>query len=439
MTMKIVAGSYERFLFGYKFRAAALLEETGLSNGKGQPQHDLKDQKGGRAFTSSFSYGAHLGPIKCVAASGNVAASGGSDEVIHVYDLQSRSELGSLIRHEGAVTSLQFHGAFGAPTHLLSGGDDGNIGIWDTDSWKNLAWLRGHKAPVIDLAIHSSGRLALSVSRDSQLRMWNLLSARCSFRTHLPAAPEAIMFAPEGNDYAIALQDKVVVMNAESGREVHSLQDERQHQQQSIGTRFLSVSFLSNNVVIAGGEGRSIAGWDVRSGRRTFHLPQSHANRIRGISALPYAIAPSELGLGFVSASSDGFIKLWDSRRVGEGTEKALLASVDTKARLTCLAVGGIVPSGGSKANANLGSTRGVESETGKREEEEEKKVEEEENEAAAERHKSIRGNGVAEKAVEGTRTQSSPSARKRAKIDEEKRTKLEARGEKAGVDAMPG
>ena len=56
---------------------------------------------------SAFSYGAHLGPIKSLAVSGNVAVSGGTDDVIKIYDLKARSDMGALLQHEGGVTCLQ--------------------------------------------------------------------------------------------------------------------------------------------------------------------------------------------------------------------------------------------------------------------------------------------------------------------------------------------
>ena len=56
---------------------------------------------------SAFSYGAHLGPIKSLAVSGYVAVSGGTDDVIKIYDLKARSDMGALLQHEGGVTCLQ--------------------------------------------------------------------------------------------------------------------------------------------------------------------------------------------------------------------------------------------------------------------------------------------------------------------------------------------
>lgn len=54
-----------------------------------------------------FNYPAHLGPVKSLAASGNVAVTGGSDDVIKIFDLKGKADMGTLMKHEGAVTCLK--------------------------------------------------------------------------------------------------------------------------------------------------------------------------------------------------------------------------------------------------------------------------------------------------------------------------------------------
>lgn len=69
---------------------------------------------------------------------------------------------------DGAVPCIKFfspsRGA--AATHMFSGSADGSISIWQVGGgWEHLKTMRGHKALVNDLAVHHSGRLALSVAR----------------------------------------------------------------------------------------------------------------------------------------------------------------------------------------------------------------------------------------------------------------------------------
>lgn len=53
-----------------------------------------------------------------------------------------------------------------------------------------------------DLAVHPSGKLALSVGHDRTLRIWNLMAGRCAFITQRPtgtAQGERTMAKKEGD------------------------------------------------------------------------------------------------------------------------------------------------------------------------------------------------------------------------------------------------
>jgi protein MAK11 len=96
------------------------------------------------ALKARYSYEAHVGSVTCVAVSGDTLVSGGTDEMIKVYDLKKGVEFGTLMEHKGTITCLEFFGS----THLLSGSEDGAVMVWDAKTWDCLKVLHGHKAPV---------------------------------------------------------------------------------------------------------------------------------------------------------------------------------------------------------------------------------------------------------------------------------------------------
>jgi protein MAK11 len=177
-------------------------------------------------FTSGqvFAFTPHQGSVRALAIphegnkAGQLLVSGGADEHIRLYDLRRRAETGELLYHKGTVTCLTFIGS----THLLSAGEDGIVCIWryvgaawnlcpsavdligDGSSrscailpdhewptfymlrcrvhdWSLLHILGGHKGPVNSLAVHPSGKLALSGGRDRTLRLWDLVNGRCAY------------------------------------------------------------------------------------------------------------------------------------------------------------------------------------------------------------------------------------------------------------------
>jgi WD40 repeat protein len=91
-SFKIVAGSYEKLLYG--LNGSTSVDEDG------KLQYQLKP---------IFIFPAHVSCIKAVAASpngGKWLASGSADEIIKIWDLRRRKEVGGLMHHEGTSCSV---------------------------------------------------------------------------------------------------------------------------------------------------------------------------------------------------------------------------------------------------------------------------------------------------------------------------------------------
>jgi WD40 repeat protein len=82
---------------------------------------------------------------------------------------------------------------------MFSGSADGSIAVWMAGGgWEHLKLLKGHKGWVNSLAVHPSGRLALSVAHDKALRMWNLFKGRCTYTAPLEEEAQLVAFSPSG-------------------------------------------------------------------------------------------------------------------------------------------------------------------------------------------------------------------------------------------------
>ena len=180
----VVAGSYEKLLYG--------LDGTVTSSESGYEFH----------LDPIFIFPAHVSSIKAVAASpngGKWLATGSSDEIVKVWDLARRKEIGGLMHHQGmclfecrrkridikrcsgSITHLQFP----SRSHLLSASEDGTLCLFHARDWTVLRSLKGHKGRVNSVAIHPSGKVALSVGQDKTLRMWDLMRGKGSASTKL--------------------------------------------------------------------------------------------------------------------------------------------------------------------------------------------------------------------------------------------------------------
>ncbi|XP_021774544.1 p21-activated protein kinase-interacting protein 1-like [Chenopodium quinoa] len=313
--MSLIAGSYEKFIWGYKLR---------------QSNPTSSDQT--LTLNPQFSYAAHLSPIKSVAVSGVVAASSAGDDTVKLYDLATSSELGSLLL-ETSVTSLSFFtppSLSSFPRNLFAAADDGSFSIFDVDPFVLLKTIQVHKKGINDLCVHPSGKLGLSVGRDSCLAMVNLVRGRRSFICRLEKEANIVEYCSGGGRFFMVSDGKISLHEAEDAKIVGEFESAK---------RVLCAAPGENGLIFTGGEDRALTAWDTVSGKVAYSIEDAHKSRVKGIVVLsrdgnsgatenPYLLA---------SASSDGVIRVWDVRATNKEKSKPL-SEANTKSRLTCLA-----------------------------------------------------------------------------------------------------
>ncbi|KAL2971269.1 hypothetical protein AAZX31_15G185400 [Glycine max] len=305
--MSLVAGSYEKFIWGFTLRSNS------------------------QTLNPLFSYPSHLSSIKSVAVSGPVVASGGEDDTIQLYDLAAAASLGSLHTHSATVTALSFYAPphLPFPRNLVSADASGNLSIFDADGFVHLTTLSVHRNSAInDLALHPSGERALTVGRDECLAVVNLVRGRRNCCLRLGKEASLVKFDASGDQFFMAVKEKVSVHQTEDARILFELECPKP---------VLCATPAKNGLLYTGGEDRNITAWDIKTGKIAYCLEEAHTARVKGIVALtesdgatgdddPYLVA---------SASSDGIIRVWDVRMAAR--EKPLTEH-NTRSRLTCLA-----------------------------------------------------------------------------------------------------
>ncbi|KAJ2079721.1 60s ribosome biogenesis protein mak11 [Coemansia sp. RSA 988] len=316
-------GTYERILYGIEARVV--------------DQH--------LTLNPRFIFPAHIGCIKAVSVGGRYLASGSTDEIIKVYDLKKRIELGSLHEHRGSITALQFHGS----SHLLSASEDGAICIFRTKDWEPLKVLKGHKGPINSIAVHPTGKLALSVSRDRTVILWNLLTGQRASRTKTPRIGELVLWSPSGSLYAVVYETEIQLYSVGQADALSTIFARQ---------RILSILIVTHkgiDYVLCGCQDKRIhvfstAGTELAS-------VQCHENRIKGLSSVDVAFPDGVVCPMVVSISSDGHIRVWRFADLIEPVDDTSASSISTKdvymphvkplaeynagVRLTCVAVSG--------------------------------------------------------------------------------------------------
>ncbi|XP_017266540.1 p21-activated protein kinase-interacting protein 1-like [Kryptolebias marmoratus] len=293
----LIAGCYEQITFGYRVKP-------------GENEWTVK---------ADFTHHAHTASVSVVAASEKFVVTGSKDETIQVYDLKKRTEHGALLHHDGTITCLEFY-----ESHLLSGGEDGLLCVWSTKKWECLKSIKAHKGHVTSLAVHPSGKLALSVGTDKTLRTWNLTNGRSAFIKNIKQNAHIVRWSPDGDNFVVVVEDKILIYKLETASVTGTITNPK---------RISSVKFLNNSILVVAGDDETVRLCDVEKARWVCEF-KAHETRVKAVDSLmmeDYCVV--------VTASNDGFIKLWKIHLKEELECPVLLGEVDTAARLTCLAV----------------------------------------------------------------------------------------------------
>ncbi|KAM8792140.1 p21-activated protein kinase-interacting protein 1 isoform 2-T2 [Rhynchonycteris naso] len=301
--MELVAGCYEQVLFGF---AVQLEPKASGDREKWTPIAD-------------FTHHAHTASLSAVAANSRFIVTGSRDETIHIYDMKRKMDHGALVHHNGTITCLKFHGN----RHLVSGAEDGLICVWDAKKWECLKSIKAHRGHVTFLSIHPSGKLALSVGTDKTLRTWNLVEGRSAFIKNIKQNAHIVEWSPTGEKYIVVVLNKIDVYHLDTASVSGSITNEK---------RVSSVAFLSESVLAVAGDEEVVRFCDIGSLTCLCEF-KAHENRVKDMFS--FEIAEHHV---IVTASSDGFIRVWKLGDVKK-VPPSLLCEVNTHARLTCLGV----------------------------------------------------------------------------------------------------
>ncbi|TKY89719.1 hypothetical protein EX895_001504 [Sporisorium graminicola] len=389
-SFKIVAGSYERLLYGLE----ATVEPASASASSSS------------AFNVSlkpiFTFPAHISSIRTVATAGADSkwlATGGTDEIVKVWDLRKRREVGQLTGHEGTITSL----VFASRTYLLTTSADSHINLYRTRDWALLRTLKGHIGRINSAAPHPTGRLALSVGSDRTIRMWDLMRGQAAASTRIGIEADLVRWDTLGSRFVVLAYRQAMIFGTDMSK-VAELEEKRrigdvcffrvedaegkEHELLFAGLEdgIVKVFDLDASVTEEAKDasaGKSQKGKDGEEEDKESNEEDDeeeeddltplvevgrlvgHKNRVRSVAVLPVLVSSSK-GKGKASArsyvaitiSSDGFIRTFDLGSIVNrlsSTEHTLAqyaeqvisvesnAQFDTKGtRLTCLTAVGV-------------------------------------------------------------------------------------------------
>jgi WD40 repeat protein len=266
-----------------------------LASGGRDNKVRLWEVESGREIKSLAS---HTNWVYSVAFSpdGKLLASASRDNTIKLWDVHSRQEIKSLARHTNSVLSVAF--SRDGKT-LVSGSSDQTIKLWDVESRQEINSFKAHDGPVFSVEFSPDGQTLASGGGDNKIKLWNVESGRqiTTLGEHKQLV-HSVKFSLDGKILASGSFDSAVKLwSVETGQQLRSL-DER--------------AVVVNSVVFSP-DGRTLASaaddntirlWSLNSGQQTRSL--------EGHTGWVYAVAFSPDGKTLASGSLDTTVRLWN-------------------------------------------------------------------------------------------------------------------------------
>lgn len=208
-------------------------------------------------------------------------------------------------------------------SHILTGGRDGQIGVVRCGNWQvEKLWEKPHKGESIEaLAVHPSGKLALSTGGDGTLRTWNLVKGKQAYATNLiprwrtlAKNINILKWSPNGEKYLIASNKKI---------DIYSVETAGVDEEINLDSKVICVEFLNDDLIAIGYDDGKISFYDLDESSKTLDIV-AHSARLKCMQHIDDLL---------VTASSSGEIKLWQFTK----DSMTLLNQVTCNSRILCL------------------------------------------------------------------------------------------------------
>ncbi|KAG0009119.1 hypothetical protein BGZ80_002721 [Entomortierella chlamydospora] len=228
--------------------------------------------------------------------SGGQITTGGCDETVGLWSVDTGACVCVLMGHHHTVTSIAYSLD---GSQIASGGSDKTIRLWNVASGHCINTLYGHDAFVVSLMYSPDGRQIASGSVDQTVRLWDIRTGDCinTLQGH-GSTVSGIVYSPSGDQVASGSWDCTVrLWKVEAGNLSRNLKGHT-------GSVFSVAKSPKGDQVASGSSDKTVRLWSAET-NSCVHILEGHENAINVIDYSPN-------GDQIASGSDDNKVRLWD-------------------------------------------------------------------------------------------------------------------------------
>ncbi|VVC45263.1 Katanin p80 subunit, C-terminal,WD40-repeat-containing domain,Katanin p80 subunit B1,WD40/YVTN repeat- [Cinara cedri] len=169
---------------------------------------------------------AHNENVTCLAIgkkSGLVLATGGSDKIVNLWKVDSKTCFMSLCGHVTPIECVQFDSS----EYLVAAGSEtGSLKVWDLTKGKKVKTFSGHKSAVtkVDFFPFASSSYFVTGSKDTNVKLWDYRYSHCigMYKGH-EASISSLKYSPDGLWIASGdVEGSIKIWDLRVGRMIHA-------------------------------------------------------------------------------------------------------------------------------------------------------------------------------------------------------------------------
>lgn len=181
--------------------------------------------------------------------------------------------------------------------YILSGGGDNTVRLWDIETARCLEVLEGHTKAVNSVCISSDNRYILSGSGDNTVRLWERVTGKCKiFKGHTGVV----------RSVAVSLDNRYIVSGGWDKTlrlwEIGAGKCIKVFEGHSGFVRSVAISH-DGRYVVSGGWDKTLRIWEVKTGK--YRVCEGHSGWIESLSFIPH-------GKHVISGGEDKTIRSWE-------------------------------------------------------------------------------------------------------------------------------